>query len=49
MIADFIRYVDTLVQFYRVVQKVDAAGDTLHRIFHLQHEKGSSFLECAVR
>jgi len=33
MIADFVKYIDVLVQIYRLSMKLDAAGDTLSRIF----------------
>ena len=40
MIADFIRYIDTLVQFFRITEKMDAAGDRLSRIFKESVEGG---------
>jgi len=40
MIADFIKYIDALVQVYRLSEKLDAAGDTLTRIFKLAQENG---------
>jgi hypothetical protein len=42
MIADFIRYIDTLVQIFRMTEKLDAAGDKLGRIFKFSIENGSS-------
>lgn len=33
MIADFITFVEVLVNLYRISEKLDAAGDTLARIF----------------
>ena len=33
MIADFVRYIDTLIQVFRLCEKLDAAGDTVTRIF----------------
>jgi hypothetical protein len=35
MIADFVRYIDTLIQIFRLSEKIDAAGDTLSRIFEM--------------
>ena len=33
MISDFIKYIDALVQIFRLSAKLDAAGDTLSRTF----------------
>lgn len=33
MIADFVRYIEALVQLFRLSEKLDAAGDTIQRIF----------------
>ena len=33
MVADFINYIDMLINFFRLSEKLDAAGDTLSRIF----------------
>ena len=38
MIQDFVRYIDTLIQVYRLFEKLDAAGDTLSRIFQMAVE-----------
>lgn len=38
MIADFVKYIDTLIQIYRLSEKLDAAGDTLSRIFEMSTE-----------
>jgi len=35
MIADFVRYIDALITFFRLTEKLDAAGDTLTRIFRM--------------
>lgn len=42
MIVDFLQYIDALIQVYRLSQKLDSAGDTLHRIF--EGSSGSSRL-----
>ena len=33
MVSDFLKYIETLIQIYRLCEKLDAAGDTLTRIF----------------
>jgi len=33
MIADFVRYIDILISFFRLSDKLDAAGDPLSRVF----------------
>jgi len=33
MIADFIVYIENLINLFRLFQKIDAAGDTLLRVF----------------
>jgi len=38
MISDFVKYIDTLIQIYRLSEKLDAAGDTLSRIFEMSTE-----------
>jgi hypothetical protein len=38
MIQDFVKYIDVLVQIYRLSEKLDAAGDTLSRIFAMSAE-----------
>ena len=40
MIADFVRYIETLVQLFRLSEKLDAAGDTISRIFKISVESG---------
>lgn len=40
MISDFIKYIDALVQIFRLSEKLDAAGDTLTRIFRQAQENG---------
>ena len=42
MIADFVKYVDILVQIYRLSEKLDAAGDTLSRIFQMSVDNPKS-------
>lgn len=38
MISDFITFVEILVNLYRISEKLDAAGDTLARIFQIVYE-----------
>lgn len=38
MIADFVRYIEALVQLFRLSEKLDAAGDTIQRIFKICFE-----------
>jgi hypothetical protein len=33
MVSDFLDYIDMLISFFRLSEKLDAAGDTLSRIF----------------
>lgn len=40
MIADFVRYIETLVHLFRLSEKLDAAGDTISRIFKICVESG---------
>lgn len=52
MVADFMHYVETLINLYRLSEKLDAAGDTLTRIFEALQEavkdkKGKSLSESA--
>ena len=41
MISDFISFVEILVNLYRISEKLDAAGDTLARIFQTVYESES--------
>lgn len=34
MIHDFLKYIETLINIFRLSEKLDAAGDTLSRIFN---------------
>jgi hypothetical protein len=43
MISDFMKYIDILIQVYRLAEKLDAAGDTLTRIFKSSIDNGKSF------
>lgn len=38
MISDFITFVEVLVNLYRISEKLDAAGDTLARIFQMVYK-----------
>jgi len=38
MVADFVRYIEGLISIFRLTEKLDAAGDTMSRIFHLCRE-----------
>lgn len=38
MISDFLTFVEVLVNLYRISEKLDAAGDTLARIFQTVYE-----------
>ena len=40
MIADFMNTIDTLIQVYRLSEKLDAAGDTLSRVFKITVDNG---------
>lgn len=35
MIHDFLKYIETLINIYRLSEKLDAAGDTLSRVFNI--------------
>ena len=43
MIADFMKTIDTLIQVYRLSEKLDAAGDTLSRVFKIQVDSGQKY------
>ena len=35
MIHDFLKYIETLISIFRLSEKLDAAGDTLTRVFNI--------------
>jgi len=35
MIHDFLKYIETLISIFRLFEKLDAAGDTLTRVFNI--------------
>ena len=35
MIHDFLKYIETLINIFRLSEKLDAAGDTLTRVFNI--------------
>ena len=39
MVADFITYIETLINLFRLSEKLDAAGDTLTRIYSELHDQ----------
>ena len=43
MIADFMKYIDILIQVYRLAEKLDAAGDTVTRVFKRSIEGGKGY------
>lgn len=43
MIADFMKTIDTLIQVYRLSEKLDAAGDTLSRVFKITVDNGKKY------
>jgi hypothetical protein len=48
MISDFMKYIDILIQLYRLAEKLDAAGDTLTRVFKIQIDSGKKYKTKAI-
>jgi len=46
MIGDFIKYIDVLIQVFRLSMKLDAAGDTLSRIFAMSVQDPKKQAKC---
>lgn len=42
MISDFITFIEILVNLFRISEKLDAAGDTMARIFQIVYESKDS-------